>query len=409
MDDRSDNRIEAGGEPLGPHLTSKQQTAHLDGDLTAPERARIATHLETCPQCVHELAQLRLTVALLSALPQPRPNRSFHLDETHARVTHSWWERFGLWLLPTLPALRTATVATALLLITVSVGDVIWNRSGNAPVVRDTIVEETSPPQTATVAIVATMSLDRSEAKATATVTPEPTTLGASNQLPPTQAPTAPAEQATEESDDESGDSADTAAPADAAARSEPTSDATAESDAAAGAGANAATGAGAAAQPAPTEGNATGAAGITGRGGESSEEPQSDTDANSSEGDGGAEDITMMAVSESESSPASDDGANVTESFAPTAEVTLTQSSSPTTPATITPTTSPQPEPSPPNIATVVPSITPTPAAPTNDTSSAASDDGLSWWRIAQIVLGIVLVFTATTAVFLGRLRRRT
>jgi len=44
---------------------------YLEGDLGAAERARLDAHLDACPACRAELAELRATVALLRSLPEP--------------------------------------------------------------------------------------------------------------------------------------------------------------------------------------------------------------------------------------------------------------------------------------------------------------------------------------------------
>ncbi|HEX8733662.1 MAG TPA: zf-HC2 domain-containing protein [Ktedonobacterales bacterium] len=57
-------------------------SAYLDGALSADERAELAAHLPGCAECRRELAALRQTKALLSALPVPTPPRSFALPTT---------------------------------------------------------------------------------------------------------------------------------------------------------------------------------------------------------------------------------------------------------------------------------------------------------------------------------------
>lgn len=41
---------------------------YLEGALPAAERARVEAHLETCPECVAYLAQLRTTIGALGRL-----------------------------------------------------------------------------------------------------------------------------------------------------------------------------------------------------------------------------------------------------------------------------------------------------------------------------------------------------
>jgi anti-sigma factor RsiW len=61
------------------HLTTEQLSAFLDGQLSPSERAQWDSHLQTCEQCQHEQADLRNTVNLMRALPQPALPRSFAL------------------------------------------------------------------------------------------------------------------------------------------------------------------------------------------------------------------------------------------------------------------------------------------------------------------------------------------
>jgi anti-sigma factor RsiW len=43
---------------------------YLDGALPASERARVAAHLDVCPDCIAYLAQLRTTIGALCRLRQ---------------------------------------------------------------------------------------------------------------------------------------------------------------------------------------------------------------------------------------------------------------------------------------------------------------------------------------------------
>lgn len=62
------------------HLTTEQLSAFLDDVLSAQERVSYEAHLNTCQQCQQTLTELRQTVALLRALPQPALPRSFVLS-----------------------------------------------------------------------------------------------------------------------------------------------------------------------------------------------------------------------------------------------------------------------------------------------------------------------------------------
>ncbi len=61
------------------HLTIEQLSAYLDGQLSQQEQAECDAHLQVCRQCRGMLADLRQTVSLLHALPQPELPRSLVL------------------------------------------------------------------------------------------------------------------------------------------------------------------------------------------------------------------------------------------------------------------------------------------------------------------------------------------
>lgn len=68
------------------HLTTARLSAQLDGQLSSAEQAQSEAHLQTCGTCQQQLAELRQTVALLRALPQPRLPRSFTLSTADATL-----------------------------------------------------------------------------------------------------------------------------------------------------------------------------------------------------------------------------------------------------------------------------------------------------------------------------------
>jgi hypothetical protein len=110
------------------HLDGDALSAYLDNALDADERTAVAAHLTACGDCRRELTELGATVALLRGLPQYRPRRSFQLGREYAPLARvGFWER----LLPSLPALRAATIAVAVLLIVVSAGDIVSGRLGD--------------------------------------------------------------------------------------------------------------------------------------------------------------------------------------------------------------------------------------------------------------------------------------
>ena len=73
--------------PLDRHLTTEQLSALLDNQLSPDEAEEsYQAHLQTCEQCQQELDELRQTVRLLRALPQPPLPRSFTLPANFASV-----------------------------------------------------------------------------------------------------------------------------------------------------------------------------------------------------------------------------------------------------------------------------------------------------------------------------------
>ena len=61
------------------HPTIAQLSAYVDHELAHDELARWDAHVQTCQQCQGELADLRLTSALLRGMPQVEVPRSFVL------------------------------------------------------------------------------------------------------------------------------------------------------------------------------------------------------------------------------------------------------------------------------------------------------------------------------------------
>ncbi len=61
------------------HLTTARLSALIDGQLSPEEQRQSEAHLQSCAVCQQQLAELRQTVALLHALPQPPLPRSFVL------------------------------------------------------------------------------------------------------------------------------------------------------------------------------------------------------------------------------------------------------------------------------------------------------------------------------------------
>ena len=68
------------------HLTTARLSAYIDGQLSPEEQRQSETHLQSCAVCQQQLAELRQTVALLHALPQPPLPRSFVLPTAEPAI-----------------------------------------------------------------------------------------------------------------------------------------------------------------------------------------------------------------------------------------------------------------------------------------------------------------------------------
>lgn len=106
---------------------------YLDGQLTAAEADRLAAHLRTCPSCREELAALRFTSGLVSALPQaPLPADLAPRVVAHASPS-LWRERLAAareFLTPRRAFLVRAVAVLAVFCIAVAaprsrVGDIV--------------------------------------------------------------------------------------------------------------------------------------------------------------------------------------------------------------------------------------------------------------------------------------------
>ncbi len=68
------------------HLTTEQLSAFFDKQLSAGEQTVFDAHLSTCQQCQQNLSDMRLTIALLRAIPEEEVPRSFVLPSRLAPV-----------------------------------------------------------------------------------------------------------------------------------------------------------------------------------------------------------------------------------------------------------------------------------------------------------------------------------
>lgn len=149
-DDNGDARRPGDPGPelaLARHLDLDTLQAYLDQDLTDDGRQVAAGHLARCADCWQELSELRATVTLLRGLPHYAPRRSFQLSPEYApraAASGSWLDRFRF-AVPALPALRAATVAVAVLLVAVTVGNFVADQGADtvqSPAVQDAAPEE---------------------------------------------------------------------------------------------------------------------------------------------------------------------------------------------------------------------------------------------------------------------------
>ena len=69
-------------QPHNGHLTTEQISASFDKQLSPQEQAVFDAHISTCQQCQNKLSDLRLTSALLHALPEEEVPHSFVLPNS---------------------------------------------------------------------------------------------------------------------------------------------------------------------------------------------------------------------------------------------------------------------------------------------------------------------------------------
>ncbi|MBS2030092.1 MAG: zf-HC2 domain-containing protein [Deltaproteobacteria bacterium] len=63
---------------------SEDLTAYFDGELAAPERARVEVHLATCAECRGELELVRGLSARMQAMPMIEPSAQLRRDVLNA-------------------------------------------------------------------------------------------------------------------------------------------------------------------------------------------------------------------------------------------------------------------------------------------------------------------------------------
>lgn len=134
------------------HLTDAELNELVDGTLSATETGRAREHLATCGDCDERYRTLLATVSTLKAAPSIMPRRSFQLTPEQAKAPAkepSWLDRFSEWIVPGVPAIRAATLAVALLLLSVTAIDVITHRSETTEQAGPMVMRQAEPTQEA--------------------------------------------------------------------------------------------------------------------------------------------------------------------------------------------------------------------------------------------------------------------
>ena len=117
------------------HLSDAELNELVDGTLAGRDLESARAHLTGCAECDERYGALLATVSALKQAPSVMPRRSFQLTPEQARLPEkrpSWLDRFAERILPGVPALKAATIAVALLLVSVTAFDVLTNQSGQS-------------------------------------------------------------------------------------------------------------------------------------------------------------------------------------------------------------------------------------------------------------------------------------
>lgn len=115
------------------HLTDAELNELVDGTLAGRELERSQAHLASCQECDERYRTLLATVSALKQAPSVMPRRSFQLTPEQAKLPDpvpGRFDRFADWIVPGTPAIKLATIAVALLFISVTAFDVLTNQSG---------------------------------------------------------------------------------------------------------------------------------------------------------------------------------------------------------------------------------------------------------------------------------------
>ncbi len=185
-----------------PHLSDETLSEFASGRLIEPERLAALHHAETCAHCRQALRDYSALTSLLGALPAPRPKRNFQLSEEQARSRSRFGGRFPSLML-SLPVLRVATLAVAMLLLIVAGADRL-TRPGGHSANREQSAAMLAPSETALAPRVATIE--------PAAPTNAPLVAGANSDVATDQTPLVGSNPPTNESIIEAGAAAPAAA-----------------------------------------------------------------------------------------------------------------------------------------------------------------------------------------------------
>jgi hypothetical protein len=115
------------------HLTDAELNDLVDGTLAGRDLERAQAHIASCQECDERFQTLLATVSALRQAPGVMPRRTFQLTPEQAKLPEkqpSWIDRFAERILPGVPAIKAATIAVALLLVSITAFDVLTNQSG---------------------------------------------------------------------------------------------------------------------------------------------------------------------------------------------------------------------------------------------------------------------------------------
>ena len=108
------------------------------GELPAPDRAKLDTHIETCRACALYLKQLENLLPLTRKADEPPQafwdaySRELRHKIAGVKEKKSWWRSLAAFFQPwTVPALATAAVA--IVAVTLTLGKGLWRSQNTQP------------------------------------------------------------------------------------------------------------------------------------------------------------------------------------------------------------------------------------------------------------------------------------